>query len=194
MYRITNKNRKGGHVADLLTAISESSSCLSDEQDLSFTSLNTIVKQLTRSPETLRIMTQNKYGYQGVIDGNDKTIPASRNPLEVDWWDSTFAIACYSDVKSWVKKACEEASVGRTVVMLIPARTCAAWFHEYVLKQASEIQFISGKVTMDGNINGTSDCLAIYNRSRPRVKPKEDPSVAIMSLRTSFTDDDVEVK
>lgn len=45
-------------------------------------------------------------------------------------------------IKEWVRKASESGSL---VVMLLPARTDTAWFHDYVYGKA-EIRFIRGRL------------------------------------------------
>ena len=54
------------------------------------------------------------------------------------------------EISKWVKKASEEAQKPHTiVVMLLPARTDTAWFHDYILGKAS-IQFIRGRIKFVG--------------------------------------------
>ena len=49
-------------------------------------------------------------------------------------------------LKDWVKKSYEEGLKENTmVVMLIPARTDTAYWHEYVMK-ADEIRFVRGRI------------------------------------------------
>lgn len=43
---------------------------------------------------------------------------------------------------AWVRKAYEEAQAGTTVVLLIPARTDTAYFHDYIYGKA-EIRFFA---------------------------------------------------
>ena len=45
----------------------------------------------------------------------------------------------------WVRKAYEEARSGKTVVLLIPARTDTAYFHDYIYGKA-EIRFVRGRL------------------------------------------------
>lgn len=52
----------------------------------------------------------------------------------------------------WVQKAHQSAKNGATVVMLIPARTDTAWFHDYILENA-EIRFIRGRLKFGGSHN-----------------------------------------
>ena len=48
-------------------------------------------------------------------------------------------------IGAWVQKAHDESQKGVTVVMLLPARTDTAYFHEYIYGQA-EIRFIRGRL------------------------------------------------
>lgn len=48
-------------------------------------------------------------------------------------------------IKDWVKKAHEEAVKGATVVLLIPARTDTAYFHDFIYGK-HEIRFIRGRL------------------------------------------------
>ena len=49
-------------------------------------------------------------------------------------------------IANWVKKAAESKA---TTVMLLPNRTEAPWFHEYILGKA-EVRFIRGRVKFVG--------------------------------------------
>ena len=50
----------------------------------------------------------------------------------------------YSD-RQEMEKAYEEAQAGTTVVLLIPARTDTAYFHDYIYGKA-EIRFLRGRL------------------------------------------------
>lgn len=68
-------------------------------------------------------------------------------------WDSeiVFCNPPYGrEIKHWVKKASE--SVGGIVVLLIPARTDTAYFHDYIYNK-SEIRFIRGRLKFGGHAN-----------------------------------------
>ena len=50
------------------------------------------------------------------------------------------------EIKKWVKKAHEESrKLNTKVVMLMPARTCTSYFHDYIYGQA-EIRFIRARL------------------------------------------------
>ena len=48
-------------------------------------------------------------------------------------------------IGAWVKKAYQTSLKGKTVVMLLPARTDTKWFHEYIYHN-SEIRFVKGRL------------------------------------------------
>lgn len=59
------------------------------------------------------------------------------------------------EIKHWIKKGYEASLTGSTVVMLIPARTDTAYWHEYVMN--GEIRFIRGRIKfVDRNGGGQS--------------------------------------
>lgn len=191
MYRITRLNRDGDTVADLVQAAITSSLQCGDNQYLAIRGINSVIRQVVKNPDTIRVMTQSEFGYDGVIDGNDKNLPDSLNPLEVEWFDSSFVIADYAKLLAWTRKAHIEANKGRTVVMLLPARTNTRWFHSQVLPCASEIRFIKGYLTMKGETrrNPLPDCLAIYNKVVAALPAQPSSGFALIGMKTSFTDD-----
>jgi len=65
--------------------------------------------------------------------------------LAIAWGNCTFVNPPYSEVAKWIKKASEEASMGKTVVMLINAITDTKAFHQYIYNKA-EIRFLKGRI------------------------------------------------
>lgn len=65
-------------------------------------------------------------------------------------------------IKHWVKKASE--AKGGVVVMLIPARTCTTYFHDYIYHKA-EIRFIRGRLKFGKAITAAPfpSMLVIFN-------------------------------
>lgn len=57
------------------------------------------------------------------------------------------------DIAKWVKKAHEEVERGATVVMLIPARTDTAYFHDYIYGRY-EIRFLRGRLHFNESKTG----------------------------------------
>ena len=70
-------------------------------------------------------------------------------------WDVGGAVFCNPpygrQVGQWVRRALFAAVAGNTVVMLLPARTDTAWFHDYIYKRNGvEIRFLRGRLRFGG--------------------------------------------
>ncbi len=52
------------------------------------------------------------------------------------------------NVARWIQKGFEESRNGATVVMLVPSRTDARWFHDFAKR--GEIRFIRGRLKFGG--------------------------------------------
>lgn len=82
--------------------------------------------------------------------------PLNDNPnfdgLQEEWANTTFVNPPYSKLKTtkksigWVEKAHIECKKGKTIVMLIPVRTDTSWFHDIILKNNYEVEFIKGRL------------------------------------------------
>ena len=70
---------------------------------------------------------------------------------EVCWCNPPYG----REVGRWVEKAFRESGSqgGPTIVMLLPARTDTAWFHDYILGKA-EIRFLRGRLYFNDTPNG----------------------------------------
>ncbi len=74
------------------------------------------------------------------------------NGLEIEWGSSNFVNPPYSNLKEWAKKSIIEWRKGKTVVLLIPARTDTAAWHDYIML-SSDIRFIRGRLKFGGSKN-----------------------------------------
>lgn len=72
------------------------------------------------------------------------------------------------EIKNWVIKCYQESQKPNTkIVMLIPARTDTAYFHDYILGKA-EIRFVKGRLKFVGKQKGSGaapfpSCIVIFN-------------------------------
>lgn len=85
----------------------------------------------------------------------NKYYAKEQDGLKQDWQGETvFCNPPYgSAIKHWVKKCYEEAQKpNTTVVMLVPARTDTAYFHEYIYGK-SEIRFVRGRLKFGDSTN-----------------------------------------
>lgn len=86
--------------------------------------------------------------------------PCPPNPtfdgLAIDWPldKPVFVNPPYGDIKTWAKKCAEQSNRGVFVLLLIPARTCTAYFHDYILPYA-DIEFIRGRIKFEHPLTGT---------------------------------------
>ena len=92
-------------------------------------------------------------------------------------WDCGGAVFCNPpygrEIGKWVKKAYEEArgGGGYAVVLLIPARTDTAYFHDYIYGKA-EIRFVRGRLRFTDDDGNAADpapfpsMVVIYNGER----------------------------
>ncbi len=83
------------------------------------------------------------------------------------------------EIVEWMEKA---AMADATVVCLIPTRTNAPWWHDYVMR-ADEIRFIRKKVSFEGVKDGvafTGHAIVVFrpikNESMPFVSSYDQPS------------------
>lgn len=77
----------------------------------------------------------------------DKFYTIEDDGLSQDWAETTWCNPPYGrEIGKWVKKAYwQNREFGQTIVMLLPARTDTAWFHDYILGKA-EIRFVRGRL------------------------------------------------
>jgi phage N-6-adenine-methyltransferase len=70
-------------------------------------------------------------------------------------WITEGAVWCNppygKEIGLWVKKAYEESLKGQPVVMLVPARTCSKWWHDYAMK--GNIDFLKGRLKFGDSKN-----------------------------------------
>ena len=73
--------------------------------------------------------------------------------LSQPWYGRCWCNPPYGrQVGRWVAKAAQSAAEGATVVMLLPARTDTAWFHDYIYGRA-EVRFVRGRLKFGGSTN-----------------------------------------
>lgn len=75
--------------------------------------------------------------------------------LQISWGKCNYVNPPYGrEIGKWVEKGWFESCWGKTVVMLLPARTDTKWFHTFIYKKA-EIRFLRGRLkflTGDGKV------------------------------------------
>jgi len=79
------------------------------------------------------------------------------NGLEIEWGERNFINPPYSRKlkEAFVRKGLEESRAGKLCVFLIPVSTSTKLFHDVIKPNATEIDFLRGRVKFRGyNSNG----------------------------------------
>lgn len=115
----------------------------------------------------------------------DSLIPGFNWPGERIWLNPPYG----KMLDPFVRKASEQARLGALVVALIPMRVRAAWWHECVIGQASEVRCVRKRIRFlrpDG--------------SRPALTPSCDSAIVVWSqpftgitMLTSFSPQEREI-
>lgn len=87
----------------------------------------------------------------------DKFYTIENDGLQKDWGGArVFCNPPYGrELHRWVKKCYDESRKPNTlVVMLIPARTDTAYFHDYIYHKAREIRFVRGRLHFNESKQG----------------------------------------
>lgn len=70
----------------------------------------------------------------------------------VDWAGKTIWLnPPYSKIAPFMKKALHQSKLGKTIVCLVPARTCTAWWHDYAMK--GEVRYLRGRLKFGDSKN-----------------------------------------
>lgn len=96
----------------------------------------------------------------------EKYFTPEQDGLEQEWTGVCWCNPPYGrQIGKWVEKA---AKSDATVVMLVPARTDTAWFHDWILPFA-EVRYVRGRLKFGGAENSAPfpSMVAIYRR-RPK--------------------------
>ena len=73
--------------------------------------------------------------------------------LTNEWGQRNFVNPPYGrEINAWVEKGIEEFKKGKTVVFLVASRTDTKWWHK-LMRNATEIRFIKGRLKFDDNGN-----------------------------------------
>lgn len=87
--------------------------------------------------------------------------------LRASWYGhSVFLNPPYGrDIHRWMRKCSMERFSCKVIVALIPGRTDARWFQEYVLSHVSELYFVRGRIKFEGSFNSAPfpSIIAVYH-------------------------------
>ncbi len=102
------------------------------------------------------------------------------NPSSYSQLESTKKKFGWQNGVGWVEKAHNECQKGKLIVLLLPARTDATWFHDIILKHDYEVRFLGDK-SMLVIMNGISD-----GKLTTEEHLKEDMDTLAMMVQCDF--------
>lgn len=75
--------------------------------------------------------------------------------LHRDWGQRIYCNPPYGrSIGKWIAKGICEAEKGKLVVMLVPSRTDTRWWHDLIMKHASQIRFLRGRLRFNEHKQG----------------------------------------
>jgi hypothetical protein len=115
-----------------------------------FASMHLVLAHVAKNQEMICAALDSEFGFTCKIDGHKQD---DASFLQRRWGTRTFCVVDHSDVGKWIEKASQEARRDDidTVVCLCPARTNTDYFHEIILKHASSLRFVKGRLKMQNH-------------------------------------------
>lgn len=97
----------------------------------------------------------------------EKFYTPEQDGLLRDWIGTVWCNPPYGrQIGKWVEKGEKSANSGATVVMLLPARTDTAWFHDHIYGK-SEIRFVRGRLKFGGSKwNAPFPCMVVIYKAK----------------------------
>jgi hypothetical protein len=162
-----------------------------------YASMHLVLSHVAKNQQMVYAALDSEFAFTCSIDGHERTdLPFIDRP----WGTRTFCVVDHSDVSKWIKKAAEESTRDgvETVVCLCPARTNTDYFHEIVLKYASSVRFIKGRLKMQNHTKQSPypSCIVIFGVNRRHAAPSgcvfARPNLATPAETNSPSDSDGE--
>jgi hypothetical protein len=109
--------------------------------------------------------------------------------LDIDWGERNYINPPYSDLKesgflksNFVKKAIEESKKGKLCVMLLPVSTSTNLFHNYILPNATKIEFIYKRI-MFGKLDSNGNFYIPLNAKGKKSSGTKDSMIVVFDGR-----------
>ncbi len=106
--------------------------------------------------------------------------------LEIEWGNSNFVNPPYSKKlkEAFVKKGIEEMKKGKLCVFLLPVSTSTKLFHEYIKPNATEIEFLRGRIKF-GKIDEQGNFYIPLNKHGKKSSGTKDSMIVVFDGRSS---------
>tara|TARA_R110000824_G_scaffold130273_3_gene292063 strand:- start:616 stop:1254 length:639 start_codon:yes stop_codon:yes gene_type:complete len=114
-----------------------------------------------------------------------------KDGLTSDWQDKNFVNPPYSALAEWCKKCKEQYLKGKTIHLLIPARTDTKYFHDYVVDYAT-VTFIKGRLKFisldDKSLNQSAPFPSIMCKFEHKKTKEEKLKKKVKKLKHKLAD------
>lgn len=106
--------------------------------------------------------------------------------LEIEWGNSNFVNPPYSKKlkEAFVLKGIEESKKGKVCVFLLPVSTSTKLFHEYIKPNATEIEFLRGRIKF-GKIDEQGNFYIPLNKHGKKSSGTKDSMIVVFDGRSS---------
>jgi site-specific DNA-methyltransferase (adenine-specific) len=125
-----------------------------------------------RTPKELYRQLDNEFHFDFDPSPPDPTFDG----LSIEWGQCNFVNPPYGkETIRWCAKAVVEWSKGKTVVMLLAARTDTKWFQDYCLPYATEIRFIRGRLKFDDSEGSAPfpSCIVVFDGRETKARERK---------------------
>ena len=108
------------------------------------------------------------------------------NGLDIDWGNSNFINPPYSQKlkEEFIKKGIIEMKKGKLCVFLIPVSTSTKLFHDYIKPNATEIDFIRGRIKF-GKIDENGKFYLPLNKKGKTQSGTKDSMIVVFDGRNT---------
>jgi len=158
----------------------ECRSRVSAARDRRYCSMTMVLAHVVKSQEMVRASLDAEFRFTCYVDAlNPQSTVADW--LTSEWGTRSFCVVDHASVERWLKKALQESRRPEVecVVCLCPARTNTDYFHNLVLKQATQVRFIKGRLKMPGHTKQSPfpSCVVVFGEPPPPLTAGADTAV-----------------
>jgi site-specific DNA-methyltransferase (adenine-specific) len=109
--------------------------------------------------------------------------------LNIEWGMSNFINPPYSQKlkEAFIKKGIEEMKKGKVCVFLIPVSTSTKLFHDYIKPNATEIEFVRGRIKF-GKVDNDSNFYYPVNSKGKVQSGTKDSMIVVFDGRKNISD------